>query len=495
MLNNTERYSFQPEDFQGKLDTILSRKLTPENIDTYGSDALDDLIQLTDKISDQYTSQPIVLEKNDMGTEDAAFRYFGLKNIEGVLDHVADVADSIATIDGIIDTMAQSPSVFLPPDELPGIPAGGKSERGVEKHRIPRTKAILFLLKQRFGLDITDSNQVSLRKGQTPEGSVRDEPYVSISIPSLDRLLLVNDQHGNATFAFDTSIQVDGVTLDRSRVEHMSKQELNGLLLAQPDLGTRINYYEDWYLQHVESALRNAFNSDGSKQAIEYSQNFLRPAVPVGYESRNGFANRIEIDVTSVHTAIKELDDKLGDIEYFDWRGQLRPFLSPTQQDMVKEWLVDKGYYRDAPDGFTSIPQFALEVSYDHKMLRKLIDSYEDELGEIGVYRSLSGPPSPRLSLVQQDRLREILQDKGYLTIVPDDYLTVSNIAEKVGVQHITVQRALAKTSGVNPVLGRKEGGKGRPAMYYSEQDAEKVADTIRSSVRIKRAVGSVATK
>lgn len=493
MLNKIERYTFQPEDFQGKLDSILSRKLTTENIDTYGSDALDDLVTLTTDVSEQYKSQPTVRTQNEMDTEDAAFNYFKLKNIEEILDHVADIADSIGMIDDVIMNMPQANSVFLPPGDLAGIPFAEKSGRGYEKRLVQRTKAILFLLQERFNLDITDSDQVSLRKGRAPEGSVRDEPYVSIELSSLNRFLLVNDELGNVTFAFDTSMKIGESNFNAADIECMTKQEINELILTHPNIGARINYYEDWYLQHVEEALRNEFNTDGPKQVVEYSQSYLRPTAPTDYESRNGFANRIEIDVTSVHTAIKELGDNLGEMEFFDRKGQLRPLLSPAQQDMVKEWLIDKGYFRDSPEGFKSIPQFALEVKYDHKMLRKLIDSLSEELGEIGMYRSLSGPPSPQLSLAQQDMLSGILQEKGYLTVIPDTYLSISNIADKIGVQHITAQRAVARTDGLTPVLGRKAGGMGRPTTYYSEEDTEKIAEAIRNSVRVKRAAGSVA--
>ena len=79
-----------PDRFKEKFDTILNRPLTVENINEFGDIALNELIELTEKVVEAYRITHSELPSNQKDVEDSAFREYQLGDIEYVLEQVQD---------------------------------------------------------------------------------------------------------------------------------------------------------------------------------------------------------------------------------------------------------------------------------------------------------------------------------------------------------------------------------------------------------------------
>ena len=139
--------TLEQPDFQASIDAITSRRLTPENIDQYADGALNDLVGVVDEAVQAYKRQPTINAPNSKEEEHVAFAYYGMDAnvVEATLDHIADVADQIHSLDKLIaETTLHSRSIIIPPDSqrVEITPGDGSFQ---EKQTIPRTKTLAFI--------------------------------------------------------------------------------------------------------------------------------------------------------------------------------------------------------------------------------------------------------------------------------------------------------------------------------------------------------------
>ena len=114
----------QKETFKNRLSKAIDNPLTLENTDTYVDDALDAVINLVGDVVVEYDAQPgaewqQLGEANGKEHEDAALKYFGLEDVEGILGHLEDKASQFAAIDRVIAQANKSSEVFVPTDSAP----------------------------------------------------------------------------------------------------------------------------------------------------------------------------------------------------------------------------------------------------------------------------------------------------------------------------------------------------------------------------------------
>ena len=87
------------EKFKQKLDGILHKQLTVENIETFANEALEELTALVKEILEQYGTnealEPANLVLNTREQEDDAFKKLGLPNIQEILQRVIEVKNQI----------------------------------------------------------------------------------------------------------------------------------------------------------------------------------------------------------------------------------------------------------------------------------------------------------------------------------------------------------------------------------------------------------------
>jgi hypothetical protein len=187
------------KDYKTQLGDILSRQLTPQNIDSYAHQALSDLIVLTDQVTRDFEcragnnldSVDSVDSRKDF--EDEAYKYFGLENIENILGHIGRVATTIDSLDEIIDGVTLLDRVIVPPgnNDIELIkPGNGEFDK---YETVPKLKILLFLLKENFQLDIAD---IDIKGGKLSPEMMRNETYYLVTIPDINRTVLTCDELG-----------------------------------------------------------------------------------------------------------------------------------------------------------------------------------------------------------------------------------------------------------------------------------------------------------
>lgn len=85
--------------FKDELAGIVSTPLSAESIDTYADDALKELVTLVEETTYTYEVRPTIMFTTQREQEEAAFGYFGLQNVEAILDHIAEKSDEIHQLD------------------------------------------------------------------------------------------------------------------------------------------------------------------------------------------------------------------------------------------------------------------------------------------------------------------------------------------------------------------------------------------------------------
>lgn len=186
----------------------IDKPLTLENTDTYVDDALGAVINLVEDVVAEYDAQPgaewqQLGEANGKEHEDAALEYFGLEDVEDILRYLEGKASQFAVIGQVIAQANKSSDVFVPSDSAP-VPQATGSGTGMEKKgKQPKLENLLFVLMNDFGIDPDDPEAVSIVRGSVNTNMMREEPYYQVTVPGIDKVILVCQEYGNATFVFN----------------------------------------------------------------------------------------------------------------------------------------------------------------------------------------------------------------------------------------------------------------------------------------------------
>lgn len=320
-----------------QLDHILSRPIKPETINGYASAALEAVVELVQDASVDYRSATYDVHPNQASLEDAAFRHHGLSNIGRILDHISCKADELDDIDRIIEQTLVEPHMIIPPSTLPGVKGNGQAEfkqNGIQ----PRLKTILFMLANEFGLDLNDPREVKLPlKGKNDPDAMRQESYALLEIPALNRVILVCDEVGNATYVLD-SAELQKAEISQPQLITMTKPELDKSLAANAALGSRL-IYTDNYVENIVDLLRKPDLADAATDITDgcLPKSYLMPDVETEVISVYEFS-RLH-GCTRQH--IKRLAEEEGmTIDKYKLAGKM-PFwgLAAEQQLILKQLL------------------------------------------------------------------------------------------------------------------------------------------------------------
>lgn len=245
-----------PRDFQGRLKQILSRELTPENLENYFEQAINDLGLLANDAQKEYrrlhpeTPPPktITLNKESKvltgSLEDVAFREFKLQEIPDTLDIIGRKQGSLNTAlkkvnEWLKKARERIPAVVVPAAEkAPPVGSGtGKFER---PDTFKRYAALLFILAD-SGYKEGDWKSAD---GVLTSGMMRKTTYIVTQIAKLNRVVLTCDEGGNSTYVFDQEKLSEKVP--SINIYSLKKPELDGIVAEYPGIGLHLNYSSRW---------------------------------------------------------------------------------------------------------------------------------------------------------------------------------------------------------------------------------------------------------
>jgi hypothetical protein len=300
-------------EFAARLTAAVNEPLTLGNTDTYVDDALGAVIKLVDDVVAKYDAQPgaewqQLGEANGKEHEDAALKHFGLEDVEGILRHLDDKASQFAVIGQVIAQTNESSDVFVPPDSTP-VPQATGSGTGMEKKgKQPKLENLLFVLMNDFGIDPDDPEAVSIVRGSVNTNMMREEPYYQVTVPGIDKVILVCDEYENVTFVFNDEWVREQVSANHPSeneperpLTDYTKEELSKLIKDNPGQGARIMATKN-FTANLVNALKGGFSQQKLDKPVDTrylrSLKDLSP-VPDGYVTINDIKEELGIDKKS----------------------------------------------------------------------------------------------------------------------------------------------------------------------------------------------------
>ena len=399
--NNSE-IGAQKETFKNRLSEAIDNPLTLENTDTYVDDALGAVINLVDDVVAEYDAQPgaewqQLGEADEKEHEDAALKHFGLENVEGILRHLEDKASQFAVIDGVIAQANEASDVFVPPDSTPVLQATGSSAGMEKKRKQPKLENLLFVLMNDFGIDPDDPEAVSIVRGSVNTNMMREEPYYQVTVPGIDKVILVCQEYGNATFVFNGEWVSEQVSANRPSenepkrpLTDYTKEELSKLIKDNPGQGARIPTKKN-FTANLVNALKGGFSQQKLDKPVD--TRYLRssrsskdlPPVPDGYVTTKDMAKELGLkDGTMISRLARELAKK-GKITMGVYRSEEnRRIFAFTGEDA--RIIVDekRRRTRSIPEGFVGVRDIMNETGVPNYIVRRTAEKL-GLLGEAGL--------------------------------------------------------------------------------------------------------------
>ncbi len=265
--------SIEKAGFERSLRYITSTAVRVENINSVVDSALTKMVELVEKVVDSFektntaTKQEFweqKLEKlrglsaekpktkpenegqtgfeiNSKHKEDWAFEYFGLSEINTVLEGLQDLAQILeVTIPELIGSKTIALNQIITPPDSKQIEFGDRNGNWENPELLDRLKMLLLLLQTQLGINLDDLPE--FQKGIVSSGMMRNESYYNILIPELNKLVFVCNEEGNVTYVFDTRQveQIYGTQGLREGLNDFSKEDKNQLIKAYPASGFKL---------------------------------------------------------------------------------------------------------------------------------------------------------------------------------------------------------------------------------------------------------------
>lgn len=466
-------FEYNQGDFAEKLQQITSRDLTVDNIDDYAESAFDDLVNLVREAEAAYNRQPTILQAQHAENEDAAFNYFEMESVGEILDYIADKAEQLRDIDTVIQQVTPDDAVFVPPDDLPGLGRAGEGSSAERPDTQPRLKTLLFVLANEFGLNANDPESVSIRCGSVNSEMMRQQPYYEVTVPTLERKVLICDGYGNATFVFDTSKLPDEV---QAALVDSSKQQLSELINIEPGCGMALRCSKQ-FVPRLVGALRDEIDQPESQTGEGIS--YLDPDRNTELKTQAQVARELGVHVRTVARTVSAIDPKeFGSVITKGSRRYVKRFYTDKQMAMVKEVLENRGLLRQIPEGYVPVEDIIaannISVATAYKAIKQLVlDGAMEQPDKYPGDGRAHKRPAIYCSPEQQQLIQRYVEDLGLnYPYMPDDYTTVPKFRSSLGVSEQSVLKA-ASTLGVELKKYRTRGHSRRLAISLSpEQQA-----------------------
>ena len=449
MEHRQSREFLEAPDFKDELATIVSTPLSAENIDTYADDALNNLVALVRKTVNEYESRPIIEFTTQREQEEAAFGYFGLQNVEAILDHIADKSDETHRLDDYINSIRAQDRTILPPDELEQPSPADEGAEFREKRTVPRLKTLLFILTNEFDVDLDNKDDIDTVKGTNDPTMMRGESYYAVDIPKLERQVFINDEIGNATIILDSK-KLEESGLSFHEMQSYTKQSLGELIAQSPTHGTRL-LYDKYFTQKLIHHLETPFEENPTAQnLIEHlpEPTFLLPKTENG-KSISQLASEWGVNYYTIQKASKRIPDELGILENNKNGKWVSPSFNDDQQTLLYNHLEARGMFAGlAPEDFLSLSEFARLNNFNLTSAVKWIGEVSDEIGDVAILkRTEKARPTKFYSPSQQAIIIENFSSRGILRQPPEGYLSRQGLASDMGVSPELIKKLLKEYS------------------------------------------------
>ncbi len=311
-----------------------------------------------------------------------------------------------------------------------------------ERKEVPHLKILLFLLKENLGIDINDSNELTIVKGKVDSNMMRISPYYAVKILSLNRTVLICDQIGNVTFVLDNNL----LYIQDNELLNLTKDELKNFIEFNENLGRMIRYSKN-YIQDIIFALTNKLSQSNTNPETLFNVNkYLYPKPIHNTLSIRGMSTLFGISRRTISKVIEELQEDLGKVQKYNFysKNVLTDGYTLEQQEKIKQGLKTRGLFSEkAPENILSIRGMTTLFGISTETISKIIEELQENLGEVQKYRFRS-KITDGYTLEQQEKIRQVLKDKGLFSEkAPENILSTNRMSTLFGISNPTISKII----------------------------------------------------
>jgi hypothetical protein len=308
-----------------------------------------------------------------------------------------------------------------------------------ERKEVPHLKILLFLLKENLGIDINDSNELTIIKGKVDSNMMRNSPYYGVKILSLNRTVLICDQIDNVTFILDNNL----LHIQDDELLNLTKDELKNFIEFNKNLGKMIQYSEN-YIQDIIFALTNKLSQSNTDPETLTD---LYPKPIHNILSINGMSTLFGISNSTLSKVIKELQEDLGEVQKYSLGTRITEGYTLEQQEKIRQGLKDKGVFTEkAPENILSITGISTLFGISRPTLSRVIKELQEDLGEVQKYR-FGTSITYGYTLEQQEKIRQVLKDKEVFTEkapeAPENILSIRGMSTLFGISNYNISKVI----------------------------------------------------
>jgi hypothetical protein len=341
---------------------------------------------------------------------------------------------------------------ILPPSrmEMKSGNGTGFKEMGI----IPRSTMLMETLTE-MGL------KYSVIEGKNDSKMVRKLSYLIFAIPSMQKLVLVNDEEGNATFIIHKTQQEEWQDYIKKTKAELSEMSC--------DLVSSFNYpdknkegHEEKWKEKIKSLLINGAEQIKSAESTE---------APEGWSIAYNLAVRLNGNQGTVKSFAEEY--RLEHPEWFNMYKNQRGSMSEHYSPELVKIITDRyNGFKSVPDGWLNIEILMKEIGVSKKTLRNHVEVYRQEHpGWFELHEDISGK---REIYFHPDLVKLIRGKFKDNTPPPNGWLSAAPIMELVKSDLRTVKKYLENHKTDHPEWFKNcRDIKGEIREYYSPELVE----------------------
>lgn len=382
--------------FNARLQDILGREITPENIELTAEEVWAELIDLVIDVVNAYEQ-----EGRTGVTKETAFKHFGLEDFGTVLGQAMAFTESIRGLGAVIEAARNENLPLRASEPQPrGKRAQPSPADAKEKDVLPRLKMLMLLLVTKFGIDIATDDPEQFELTILPERSEGSGEYYAVHAPTINRITFVNDNERNATYVFDTQVMADnGVELEELKM--LDKAGWQEIIKQYPSIGKRIFYNERVFMERIQTMFAEDIPTEPDDKVPA-------PRAPEGVRSFTGLHELTGHAEQTLRQRAYEIPHVLGEIGVYMFGSRTTDGLNPVQQRILEEYIqslvIPEGYMidRTLAELLHVSPDMIIAIATE---LYLELDELEDGFGDIENFRASNGKAVVAFSPKQQEMI------------------------------------------------------------------------------------------
>ena len=379
-----ENNKIEEESYAHDYNILLSSSINPSNVLTFHDDALKKLISVVDGVVEKYKQKHPETSFTRKELEDEALREENLQDVSTTLSILANRKADIDSLKNFVsESISLSENVFVPPTNDNGRVVNAGSGVGMEEKRlVPRLLTLLYILENDLNIVIKDAGEdrdVNIEQGAVTDNMMREQPYFRVLIDSLNRVVYICEEEGNASFVFDKDeLEKNGFDIDK--LDTQDKSIFNRLIAENKKLGKRVIHSPSWRADMLESLSKGFLQEEKIikqiKQNSDFSEKIVVPDRKEGWRSAKSLLEEVGMARETIIT-YADLFRK-DHPEWFEVQRNKARVVEHYHPELVSK-IIEYSHKVKRKDGWKSANGLNQDVDVRHRLVKKYVEGFRKD--------------------------------------------------------------------------------------------------------------------